>query len=455
MSSPFAFVAQQPAGLPPDLVLSFVVLDVALILVAARTLGAIFRRWGQPMVVGEIVAGVLLGPTLLGPTVFHWTNPPAFLHCDASLAASVSPSITSCLFPPQARSVIGVLGQIALIVFMFLVGLEFDLDAVKGKVRGIVTVALSVIAVPLVLGAAITPVLYNDTFVAAFGTSDQPSRTAFALMVGAMLAVTAFPVMARILQEKGLTQSAMGATGIAAAALVTILMFLTISVALGVTREASAGSIAARFVGTAVFIAVLGLVVRPALRGLGRAYERSSKLTPEMLAGLLVLAFGCAFVADRIGINVIVGAFLAGLVVPAPRRALFEEMASRLVEVTAVVLLPLFLAFSGLSTDFTKLSASAMGGITLFLVAGVAAKWLAGAAGARLGGLSWSEGNVLGILMNCRGLLVLVVGLLAMEAGVITAALQVGGVLMALLTTAMTGPLFDHYIGRVATTADS
>lgn len=168
-----------------------------------------------------------------------------------------------------------------------------------------------------------------------------------------------------------------------------------------------------------------------------------------MFAGLLALAFASAFVADRIGINVIVGAFVAGIVVPAPRRAFFVEISSRIGEVTAVILLPVFLAFSGLSTDFTKLGISFVGGIGLFLLAGIAGKWIAGAVGARLGGLSWAEGNVLGILMNCRGLLVLVAALLAVNSGVITGPLQVGAVLMALITTAMTGPLFDAFLPTV------
>jgi len=435
-------------ALAPDFVLSFVILDLVIIFVAARSVGALFRRIGQPMVVGEILAGVLLGPTLLGATVFRWGNPPDFLHCDVSLANSIEPSITTCLFPPQARSMLGVIGQIALILFMFLVGLELDFSAIKGKARGILSVSVSVILVPLALGFAIAPYLYNAKFVGGFGTPDQASRTAFALMVGAMLSVTAFPVMARILQEKGLTQSVMGSTGVAAASIVTVLMFLTVAVAAGVARDASTGSLAMRFLGTGAYVAVMLLVVKPALRPLGRAYERRGSLSPEMFAGMLIVAFGSAFVADRIGINVIVGAFLGGIIIPAPRRAFFHEASKRLTEVTTVALLPVFLAFSGLNTDFTKLGVSFVGGISLFLLAGVAGKWIGGAVGARLAGMTWTEANVLGILMNCRGLLVLVAALLALNSGVITGPLQVGAVLMGLITTAMTGPLVDSFLPR-------
>ena len=447
MTTVLGQVASDPA-LTPDLVLPFVILDLAIIFVVARSVGALFRHFGQPVVVGEILAGVLLGPTLLGDTVFLWGNSPSFLHCDTSLGSAGIPSITSCVFPPQARSILGVIGQIALILFMFLVGLEFDVDTIKGKVRGILSVSVSVIALPVALGFAIAPFLYNAKFVGGFGTPDQASRTSFALMVGAMLAVTAFPVMARILQEKRLIQSVMGATGVAAAAVVTVMMFLTVSLAVGVARDASAGSMATRFIGTGIYLAVLFLLVKPALRPLGRAYERRGSMSPELFGGLLVLAFGSAFVADRIGINIIIGAFLAGIVVPAPRSALFHEASNRLTEVTTVALLPVFLAFSGLNTDFTKLGISFVGGIALFLAAGVAGKWAGGAVGARLAGMTWAEGNVLGILMNCRGLLVLVAALLALNAGVITGPLQAGAVLMALITTAMTGPLFDAFLPR-------
>ena len=177
-------------ALKPDQVTAFVLLDIVVILVMARLVGLAFRRIGQPRVVGEIVAGVLLGPTLLGPTIFTWGHPPKFLHClDALAATAGKPSITTCLFPPQARSVLGVVGQLALALFMFLVGLELDYRLTRGKGRGILTVAVGVVAVPMAFGFLIGPALYNSKFVGGFGTATQPSQTAFCIMVGAMLAV--------------------------------------------------------------------------------------------------------------------------------------------------------------------------------------------------------------------------------------------------------------------------
>jgi Kef-type K+ transport system membrane component KefB len=448
-------------GLTPEQVLGFVLLDIAIILLAARLLGRLANKVGQPTVVGEIVAGILLGPSLLGATIFTWTNSWSFLNCEAALSAQIpgtpippdgtpppAESITACLFPPQARGVLGIIGQLALVFFMFLVGLELDWKLLKGKGKSIALVSFGAVAVPIALAFAIGPVLYAADFVPFFDTPAAPSQTSFTLFIAGMLAVTAFPVMARILQEKQLTASPMGSTGVAAAAVVTVLMFLTVAVAAGVATDQGPSRLAVKFLVAAVYIAVLFVVARPALVPLGRSYERAGQLTPLTFGIIMVFTFASAYAAHQIGINVIVGAFLAGAVLPA-REGLFRELAGRLSDVTAVILLPIFLAFSGLNTDFTKLSISHVPTILLFLAAGIIGKWAGSAVFARLGGLSWAEGNVLGVLMNCRGLLVLVVALIALNQGVITPPMQVAGVLMALVTTIMTGPLVDRFLPTV------
>jgi Kef-type K+ transport system membrane component KefB len=266
-------------------------------------------------------------------------------------------------------------------------------------------------------------------------------------MVGAMLSVTAFPVMARILQEKGLTQSAMGSIGIAAAAVVTVLMFLVVSISAGVKSGISPAELALKVVYALAYVGVLFFVVRPALKSLGRMYEARG-LTMDIFAIILIMLFVSSFIANRLEINVIVGSFLLGAILPA-RLGLYSDLSRRLSDLTAVILLPIFLAFSGLQTDFTTLRPEHLVGIVLFLVAGIVSKWGGGAVSARLGGLSWAEGNLLGVLMNCRGLLVLVVGLVAFNLQVISPQMQVAGVLMALITTAMTGPLFDTFSRRL------
>ncbi len=377
------------------------------------------------------------------------------LHCDTSRAFAeaatgtpVAPSITSCLFPYQARVNLNVLGQVALIMFMFLVGIEVNYSRLKGRAKAIGSVTVAVVALPIALGFLIGPVLYNAKFVGFFGTDTQPSRVAFALMVGAMLSVTAFPVMAHILQEKALSTSRMGSVGIASAATVSVLMFLAITLAASVASHDSGGDIATRFIAAAAYVAVMALVVRPLLRPLGRAAEEKATVTPPMFGVIFVLVFASAFVADRIGINVIPGAFLAGAVLPA-RELINREMRLKLRDITLVVLLPIFLAYSGLNTDFSKLGISFAAGIALFLAAGIAGKWVGGLVGGRVGGLTWQESNVVGVLMNCRGLLVLVAALIALQSGVISPQMQAGAVLMALITTMMTGPLFDRAVSKL------
>lgn len=443
-------------GLTPEQVLGFVLLDIAIILVVARLFGKVANKVGQPTVVGEILAGIALGPSLLGAQLLVWENSWSFLNCEAALSAQLPgtpippegtpaavETISGCLFPPQAQGVLGIIGQLALVFFMFLVGLELDWDLLKGKGRKIALVAFGAVAVPIGLAFVVGPIIYGDDFKGM--AADQSSFTWF---VAAMLAVTAFPVMARILQEKGLTASPMGSTGIAAAAIVTVLMFLTVAVAAGVANEAGPSTLALKFLWAGVYIAALFLVARPALAPLGRSYERTGRLTPLTFGVIMAFTFASAYIAHQLGINVIVGAFLAGAVLPA-RKGLYRELAGRLADVTAVILLPIFLAFSGLRTDFTKLSWDYLPAIALFLAAGIVGKWAGSAVFARLGGMSWAEGNVLGVLMNCRGLLVLVVALIALNAGVISPPMQVAGVLMALVTTMMTGPLVDRFLGAV------
>ena len=441
-----AFLQIAAPALKPDAILAFVLLDIGIILVAARLFGQLAVKCGQPRVVGEIVAGVLLGPTLLGPELLSWSSTPGWLQCDISTPNSGLRSVSECFFPAQSRSVLRVFGLFALTFFMFLVGLELDFGLLRGRVRGILIVSVAVVAIPLALAFAIEPALYNAKFVANFGGAKAPSELAFTLFVGAMLAVTAFPVMARILQEKGLQSSSLGSIGIAAAAVVTVLMFVLVAIASGVRDDRSTGGQVIKVAWVIVYLAAMMLVVRPALKATVGKQVEAHGLTMDVFAAVLIVVFLSAYVATKLDVNVIVGGFVAGVAMPA-RVELFRLMAARLSDLTATILLPIFLAFSGLLTDFTKLRAEHIAGIALFLAVGIAAKWAGGALSGRLGGLTWAEANVLGVLMNCRGLLVLVVALIAFPSA-ITAPLQVGGVLMALITTMMTGPLFDAFIGR-------
>lgn len=426
--------------LTPGQVVAFVLLDIAIILVMARAVGSLFRRAGQPRVVGEIVAGILLGPTLLGPQLWSDVTAPTWLSCEAGLAGTMAaalPSPSECLFPFQARSVLGVIGQLGLLLYMLLVGLEFDRRLVAGRWKGVLVVAVGVVAVPIAVGFLVAPMMTGAPL-----QPDGASDVGFSLFIGAMLSVTAFPVLARILQEKGVTTTTMGSIAVAAAAMVTVLMFVTMVAANAIAGGGQTAELARPFLWMAVYLVVMLAVAPGAMR----------TVTARMPAGdaggsfvaVLLLTLASGYVAHQLGLTVIVGGFLAGIAL-AQQEGLFEATALRLGDLTGIVLLPIFLGFSGLTTDFTQLSTDALAGIAILLIAGVASKWGAGLVLGRVGGLTWREGNLVGVLMNCRGLLPLVVAMVGVQAGVITPVMQLGAVLMALVTTAMTGPLYDLF----------
>lgn len=426
-------------------VVAFVLFDLALILVVARVVGSLFERWGQPRVVGEIVAGILLGPTLLGATLWPSFNPPDWLACQETILLAPSgtdPSPTWCLFPPQARLVIGSIGQLGLLLFSFLAGLEIDLGFVRSKLRPIVMVGLGAVLVPVGVGVVIAPLVDSEIFRQAGASS-----FGFALFVGAMLAVSALPVMVRILQEKRLTRADMGVLAISSAALTTIALFMVASIASSVASQVDVRSIALD-VGLMVGYLLCGfgltrlVMIRPAAR-----FSQTGRFTSGLFALTLIVVVLSGVMAEILGLTVVVGGFLAGLALP-NRAMMYEAIHERIGELTATILLPVFLAFSGLMTDFTLLPLAALGGILVLLAAAVLSKWGGGSLLGRASGLSWHEANVLGVLMNCRGLLVLVIGLVGVQNGVITPVMHLGAVLMALMTTAMTGPLFDHFSRR-------
>lgn len=428
-----------------DQLLAFVLLDIAIILIVARLAGRLVTKIGQPRVFGEIVAGVLLGPTLLGATLWPDFVAPDWLACDAGLGAApagTAPSPTWCLFPAQARAVLGPIGQIALLLYMFLIGLGVDTGRLKGRTKAILLVGLGVVAVPLAVSFAIVPVLDNSLFRPA-----TAGGLGFTLFVGAMLSVTSFPVMARILQEKGMITTTLGAIGIAVAAVCTLATFLTVSVALSLAHGGSGAALVIKTALSAGYLLAMFFAVRPLMARLGVRYAATGMLDAGFFAAIMIMLIASGFAAHLLGLNVIIGGFVAGLILPF-RTMLFADLSARMGTLTVTILLPIFLAYSGMSTDFTRLPAAGLPALGLFLAAGIVAKWGGGILLARLGGLSWTDGNVLGVVMNCRGLMILVVSLAGLQNNVITPAMQLGGVLFALITTAMTGPLIDRFDWR-------
>ncbi|MBA2555906.1 MAG: cation:proton antiporter [Chloroflexi bacterium] len=422
----------QASILPTD-ALFYVLLDVAIILLAAQIVGRLFAAVGQPRVVGEIIAGILLGPTLLGGSLGALATP--------SAPAVEGTGIVGVLFPPPAASFLNLTGQIGLIFYMFLVGMQLDQSLLKGRGRQIMLVALAVVAVPLAMGFLVGALLTGPTWI-----PEGVNPVAFSLLVGAAISVTAFPVMARILEEKGMISTSLGATGVGAAAVVTVLMFLAIAAANASARNAGIiDQVGLRFVLTIVLIGVLFVAVRPVLERVTSGVDAEGKGLTTTLGILLALALAVGLLADRIGISALVGGFLFGLVVP---KRLAGASIRRMETAVTLFFLPIFLAFSGLRTDLKLLTPDLFLGLFLVLALMIIGKWAVGYLAGRATGLPSYQAHVLGVLLNCRGLLILVVALQGLQLGVITPQMQAVFVIGAIVTTVMTGPLVDYFLKK-------
>jgi Kef-type K+ transport system membrane component KefB len=431
---------QPPEVLAPPDVLAYVLADLAIILVAARLVGWVFVRLGQPRVVGEIIAGILIGPTLLGG---HLATPPT-----PTAPAVDGAGLVNQIYPLQAFSFLNLVGQVALVFYMFLVGLELDQRLLKGRGTQIVVMAVSVVAVPVILGFVV-----GGYFDDAVWRPEGVSSTTLFLFLGAGLSVTAFPVMARILQEKGLMTTQMGAVGVGAAAVVTVLMFLVIAAAAASAKQAGIlTNVGIRLALLAGLILVLLLVVRPVMGLVVRRWE-PGKPVGGIVAVMLIGALATGLAADRIiGVG-LVGGFLFGAAVPA-RFELVEEVIARLEDAVVLFFLPVFLAVSGLRTDLKTLGLDLMPGLLIFLALMIVGKWGVGYVSGRLVGLKGNQANTIGVLLNCRGLLILVVALIGLQLGVITQAMQGVFVIGAIVTTLMTGPLVDVFIRKETVAAE-
>ncbi len=394
--------------------LTLLLAQIAAILFVSRALGLATRWLGQPLVVAEVVAGIVLGPSLLG-----WLWPEAM----------------EALFPVDSLPLLRMLSQVGLVLFMFLVGLEFDPGLLKGRTSASVAISHTSISVPFALGAAAALWLYEDY------SSPAVPFASFFLFLGAAMSVTAFPVLARILSERRLLSSRVGAISIACAAVDDVTAWCILAFVVAVVR---AEGMAQAFwtTGFAVaFILTMVLLARPFLRRLAARVEGRSSITPNTIAATLFFLLISASVTELIGIHALFGAFLFGAILP-KGGALAETLADKIETVAVVLFLPLFFAFSGLRTQLGLVS-----GTQDWLVAGALTglatlgKFGGSAVAGRLTGLSWREASTIGVLMNTRGLMELIVLNLGLDLGVISPTIFTMLVLMALVTTFATTPI--------------
>jgi len=394
--------------------LSRLFVQLLVVIAAARLVGSMFMRHGLPAVVGEMTAGILLGPSLLGHL---WPAGFAFV------------------FPQESLGALRLFSQIGICLFMFTVGMELQSGHLRHKVGTAVAVSHASIVVPFLLGVSLATVLFESL------AGPAASFRAFALFMGISLSITAFPVLARILQERGMTHTPLGATAIACAAVDDITAWSIMAFVVALSRSASLSG-AVLSLGLAVaFVAVMVLGVRRVLpRWLDTGAAEPSSGTLAAVACVMLAASLCT---ELIGIHALFGAFLAGAVMP-DRHGFRERIRVRIEKFSSVLLLPLFFAFTGLRTELGLLSGAADWALCgLVIVLASVGKLGASAVAARWTGMAWREALQLGALMNTRGLMELIALNIGYDLGILSPRIFTMLVIMALVTTFMTGPLLN------------
>jgi Kef-type K+ transport system membrane component KefB len=398
-------------------------LQMFVILAAARVVGSFARRFGQPQVVGEMIAGVLLGPSLFG---------------------YFAPELQAHLFPKDSLKVLYVGAQLGVGLYMFLVGVDFKTELFRSRAKSAAAVSISGMVVPFGLGAllAIWLVGVPNLFSAKATTLEAM------LFLGAAMAITAFPMLARIIYERGLTGTSLGTLALAAGAIDDAAAWCVLAIVLAsfgdgpmVAVKAIAGGIA-----YGVVITTLGTKL---LKPLGDMVEREWKLSNTVLGIVLMLFMLAAWMMDAIGIHAVFGGFLLGVAMP--RGALTRELQKQLEPITVVLLLPMFFTFSGLNTRLDMVNSWQMLAIALVvLLAACLGKGVACWAAARATGQDNRTALAVGSLMNARGLMELIILNIGLSKGLIQAGLFSIMVLMAIVTTLMASPLFEWVYGRHA-----
>lgn len=397
--------------------LSTLLLQIGVILVAARLTGFLFRWIHQPQVIGEMVAGILLGPSLFG-----W----------------IAPQLSEMIFPVDSLGYLNALSQIGLILFMFLVGLELNPKELRGRGRLAVITSQSSIIAPFILGMFLALFLYPRL------ADDSVSFAYFSLFIGVAMSITAFPVLARILSERGLLNTKLGIVAITTAAVNDISGWSILAVLVVLVRSADAGtSLLLTFFYVGIYMLAMIFLIRPQLKRIEAWYIRKGMLTQNMLAFVLLCVLISAWISEWMGIHAFFGAFLVGAVMP--KHGMFvHHLYEKLNDFSVVLLLPLFFALTGLRASIGLLDGLEMWFyFALILIVAIAGKIGGTAVAARYGGMTWRESGSLGILMNTRGLVELVLLNIGLDIGVISPVLFTMMVLMALTTTFMTAPLFE------------
>ncbi|SFP30254.1 Kef-type K+ transport system, membrane component KefB [Variovorax sp. OK605] len=399
-------------------------LQLIVILATARVCGWVLRHVGQPAVVGEMAAGLMLGPVVMG---------------------ALFPSLHAQLFSKESLQGLSSLSTLGLVLFMFVVGLELRASqGVREQLRSAGYVGVLSIVVPAALGVAIAPALHPS--LAPAGVAFWP----FALFIAAALSITAFPVMARILKDRAMTGTPFGQLSLGAAAVVDVFAWILLAfvVAMVGAGEGYHGLLKTTL-GMAVVLCVLFLGAKPAFAWLLRTKAPGGEPSTTVMAALMLGLLVTALATEWLHLHAVFGAFLFGACLPRDDR-LLKSLTERIEPISIVVLMPLFFALAGLGTTASAFTGASLGAMLLIVAVATLGKVAGGAAGARMAGYGWRDSLATGSLMNARGLMELIVMKIGLDAGLIGPELFTMLLVMALATTAMTGPLINLFIGRKA-----
>lgn len=396
--------------------LAILILQIISIIFVSRIFGFIFHKIGQPTVIGEIIAGIILGPSVVG---------------------LLFPEISGFLFPPESLANLQFLSQVGLILFMFVIGLELDLKVVKNQAHDAVVISHASIVIPYFLGMGLAYYLYEEL------APDDISFLSFALFMGIAMSITAFPVLARVIQERDLTKTRLGIIAITCAAADDITAWCILAAVIAIVKAGTFVS-ALYTMGLAItYVLFMILILQPFLKRLGSVYSDRETISKTIVAIAFLVLLGSSYLAEVIGIHALFGAFLAGVIMP-PNFNFRKIMMDKIEDVSLVLLLPLFFVFTGLRTQIGLLNDSHLWMICgVIILTAVAGKFGGTTFAARFVGQSWKESLSLGALMNTRGLMELIVLNIGYDLGVLTPEVFAMMVLMALITTFMTAPALD------------
>ena len=397
--------------------LSILLIQIIAVLLMVRLFGFLFKHIGQPGVIGEIVAG----PSVLG---------------------YFFPDVFQALFPPESLTNLELLSQVGLVLFMFVIGMELDFSVLKNKINETLVISHAGILVPFFLGIVASYWIYEEY--AAAQTAFLP----FALFIGISMSITAFPVLARIIQERNMTKTSLGTLAIASAANDDVTAWCLLAVVIAIAKAGTFASALYAIGLTALYIIIMFMVVRPFLKKVGEVYANQEVINKTFVALILLILIISSTLTEIIGIHALFGAFMAGVVMP-PSIGFRKVMMEKVEDIALVFFLPLFFAFTGLRTEIGLINSPALWGVCLLLITVAVAGKLGGCAvAARLVGESWKDSFTIGTLMNTRGLMELVALNIGYEMGVLPPSIFVILVIMALVTTFMTTPLL-HLVERI------